>query len=193
MNRTVVVIIAALGGAPVLSGCSGDYGPRENEETNRLERLAGPAHKRKPEHTVFGDIGVGGSVAGTSVEEFGVIASTEEGLTALPVNKYLWQASLDVLSFMPLNSTDPFTGVIATDWMSAPDAPGERFKVTAYMLHPALSSASLRIAVFREARAADGLWAAAPVDPATARKVEDAILTRARQIRVASQEQEKTG
>ena len=72
--------------------------------------------------------------------------------SSLPVNKFLWQASLDTLSFLPLASTDPFTGVIATDWGAAPNQPGERFKVTAYMLSPALAASSLRVAVYREVR-----------------------------------------
>lgn len=104
---------------------------------------------------------------------------------ALPVNKFLWQASLDTLDFLPLASTDPFTGVIATDWGTTPQNPNERFKVTAYMVSSALAASSLKVAVFREIRGADGGWVSATVDPETARQLEDAILTRARQIRIA--------
>lgn len=112
---------------------------------------------------------------------------------SLPVNKFLWQASLDTLSFLPLSSTDPFTGVIATDWGSTPDAPGERFKVTAFVVNPNLAASSLRVAVYRERRNEGGLWVPMAVDPSTAVKLEDAILVRARQIRVASVEQDTTG
>ena len=104
------------------------------------------------------------------------------GLT--PVNRFLWRASLDTLAFLPLNSTDPFTGVIATDWAASPDAPNERFKVTAYVKSPGLAASSLQIAVFREIRATDGAWASAPVSGATARQLEDAILVRARQLKI---------
>lgn len=106
---------------------------------------------------------------------------------SLPVNKFLWQASLDTLSFMPLNSTDPFTGVIATDWSSPPSTPGERLKVTVRIDSPELSASSLRVAVFREIRTETG-WQPATVARDTPRKIEDAILTRARQIRIADRD-----
>ncbi len=109
----------------------------------------------------------------------------DSGGGTLAINKYLWRASLDTLAFLPLNSTDPFSGVIATDWGVNPDAPGERFKVTAYVLNRKLEPQSLRVAVYREVLGKDGVWTAAPVSPETVRKVEDAILTRARQIKVA--------
>ena len=112
---------------------------------------------------------------------------------AIPVNKYLWRAALDTLSFLPLASTDPFTGVIATDWGANPDAPGERFKVTAYMVRPTLAASSLKVAVYREVRSDGGAWVPASVSADTARKIEDAILTRARQIRIAEVEGDATG
>jgi hypothetical protein len=110
-----------------------------------------------------------------------------------PVNKFIWQAALDTLSFLPLTSTDPFTGVIVTDWGSTPDAPGERLKVTAYILDAGLSAASLKVAVYREVQTEAGLWVPAPVSADTAGKLEDAILTRARQIRIAALDEEGGG
>ncbi len=141
----------------------------------------GPAGKAE-QGSVFGD---GGASLGNIVsgKAFG-LGKQEQG-DALPVNKFLWQASLDTLSFLPLASTDPFTGVIATDWGASPNRPGERFKVTAYMLSSALAASSLKVAVYREVRSPEGLWVPATVDPETPRKLEDAILTRARQIRIA--------
>lgn len=111
---------------------------------------------------------------------------TGGGLT--PVNRYLWRASLDTLSYLPLASTDPFTGVIATDWAASPDAPNERFKVTAYVKSPELSARSLQVAVFREVRDEAGGWSTAPVNGGTARQLEDAILVRARQIKIDERE-----
>lgn len=99
------------------------------------------------------------------------------------VNKHLWLASLDTLSFLPIASTDPFTGVIATDWSAAPNAPNERLKVTAFVKDTSLTAEALRVAVFREELAENGVWVAVPVDAATPRQLEDAILTRARQLR----------
>lgn len=112
---------------------------------------------------------------------------------SLPVNKYLWRASLDTLTFLPLASTDPFSGVIATDWAANPDAPGERFKVTVFVSSPALEARALNVAVFREVREGGdaGVWVPAEVSDATPRRLEDAILTRARQLRVADLEAEQ--
>lgn len=164
-----------------LAGCGG------GENTDPLPQ--GPAG-RTAQGSVFGDDGatVGNLMSGTA---FGL--GGEDKGDALPINKFLWQASLDTLSFLPLASTDPFTGVIATDWGAAPDRPGERFKVTAYMLSPALAASSLKVAVYREVRSPEGLWIPAAVDPETARRLEDAILTRARQIRIADVEGTATG
>jgi len=106
----------------------------------------------------------------------------------LPVNKHLWRASLDTLRFLPLTSTDPFSGVIATDWASNPDTPDERYKVTVYVTEPALAARALNVAVFRERRV-DDAWSPSPVSDATPRRLEDAILTRARQMRVAELEE----
>ncbi len=167
--------------ALLLAGCGGG----ENSE---------PLPQGPPGRTAQGSVfGEGGASIGNiaSGEAFG-LGPQEQG-SSLPVNKFLWQASLDTLSFLPLASTDPFTGVIATDWGAAPNQPGERFKVTAYMLSPALAASSLRVAVYREVRDGSGDWVPAAVDPETPRKLEDAILTRARQIRIAEIEGETTG
>lgn len=121
----------------------------------------------------------------SSLADGSLAGGSGAGTGGIPVNRYLWQASLETLSFLPLASTDPFTGVIATDWGSTPEAPGERYKVTAFMTSPALAASSVNVAVYREVRNEDGAWLPAAVDPATATQIEDAILTRARQIRIA--------
>ncbi|NYZ13108.1 DUF3576 domain-containing protein [Azospirillum sp. RWY-5-1] len=100
------------------------------------------------------------------------------------VNSYLWRASLDTLSFMPIVSADPFGGVILTDWYSPPDSPGERFKVNLYILDRQLRADGVRVSVFRQQRAGND-WRDAGVSGETAGTLEDAILTRARQLRVA--------
>ncbi|MEL6793761.1 MAG: DUF3576 domain-containing protein [Pseudomonadota bacterium] len=124
----------------------------------------------------------------TDIPGLGGDSSSSQGGGLTPVNRFLWRASLDTLAFLPLNSTDPFTGVIATDWAASPDAPNERFKVTAYVQSPQLSAGALKVAVFREIRANDGVWSSAPVSGATARQLEDAILVRARQLRIGERE-----
>ncbi len=101
------------------------------------------------------------------------------------VNSYLWHATLDTLSFMPLASADPFGGVIITEWYSAPSTPSERTKVTVYILDRRLRADGIKIAVFRQSRSNEG-WVDSAVNPDTATKLEDAILTRARELRLAN-------
>lgn len=167
----------------MLGACSGNLAADGSE---KAAPGAGPENQRRrdPDDTIFAGTGL------DSASLFGGDAA-EEGGTGLVVNKYLWQASLDTLSFMPLGSTDPFTGVIATEWAATPGTPDERVKVTVFMQRPALEASSLKVAVYREVRTDDGLWVPQAVDPETARKLEDAILTRARQIRIAGLEEDE--
>ena len=102
---------------------------------------------------------------------------------ALGVNSYLWRASLDTVSFMPVNSADPFGGVIITDWHSPTEAPSERFKLNVYILGRALRADGVRVAVFRQVQDRRGAWKDAGVPEETRIKIEDAILFRARQLR----------
>ena len=102
---------------------------------------------------------------------------------ALGVNSYLWRASLDTVSFMPVNSADPFGGVIITDWHSSTEAPSERFKLNVYILGRALRADGVRVAVFRQVQDRRGAWKDAGVPEETRIKIEDAILFRARQMR----------
>ena len=105
------------------------------------------------------------------------------GGAGIGVNSFLWRASLDTVSFMPLVSADPFGGVIITDWYSPPQTPSERFKVNVYILSRALRADGVRAAVFRQ-ELAGATWVDAPVAPSTSTDLENAILTRARQLRI---------
>ncbi|NJO37527.1 MAG: DUF3576 domain-containing protein [Rhizobiales bacterium] len=100
-------------------------------------------------------------------------------------NAYLWQASLESLDFMPLAQADSSGGVIISDWYAPPETPDERFKVTVYILDQALRADALKVAVFRQTREQDG-WVDAAVDQATAAGLEENILKRARELRLAS-------
>jgi hypothetical protein len=111
--------------------------------------------------------------------------SSESGQRTLGVNSYLWHATLDTLSFLPLQSADPFGGVIITDWYTSPQASSERLKVTVYILDRRLRADGIKVAVFRQTKAPEG-WADAQVNPETATKLTDAILTRARELRLAT-------
>ncbi len=108
----------------------------------------------------------------------------------LPVNRHLWRATLDTLEFLPLTSTDPYGGVIVSDWGSSSQAPNERFKVTTYITSAVLKPQSLRVVVNKQSRTDAGDWIPAAVADDTARKLEDAILTRARQLRSAEAREE---
>ncbi len=108
------------------------------------------------------------------------------GAPGVGVNSYLWRATLDTVSFMPLASADPFGGVIITDWYSPAETPGERFKVNVFILGRELRADGVRCTVFRQKRDGGGQWADAPVEQQTGIDIENAILTRARQMRLST-------
>ena len=103
-------------------------------------------------------------------------------LTTIGVNSYLWRAALDTVSFAPLLQADANTGVIITDWYANPKAPGERVKLTVAILDQDLRADALRVSASREVNQ-NGAWVPAPVSAATVQKLEDIILTRARDLR----------
>ena len=102
------------------------------------------------------------------------------------VNAFLWRASLDTLSFMPLASADPFGGVIITDWYANPEKPDERFKATVYILDTRLRADGVSVTVFKQVKDTVGGWTNAPVSGQTDVDVENAILTRARQLKLST-------
>ena len=102
------------------------------------------------------------------------------------VNGYLWRASLDTLSFMPLATADPWGGVINYDWYVNPQTPNERFKATVFILDTRLRADALNVTVTKEVKGADGQWTTAPVAAQTEADLENAILTKARQLNLAN-------
>jgi hypothetical protein len=103
-------------------------------------------------------------------------------MTAIGVNAYLWRAAVDTVSFAPLLQADANTGVIITDWYTNPQSPGERVKLTVTILDQDLRADALRVAASRQVNQS-GTWVDAPVAAATVQKLEDIILTRARDLR----------
>ncbi|MEX0298412.1 MAG: DUF3576 domain-containing protein [Kordiimonas sp.] len=103
--------------------------------------------------------------------------------TAIGINGFLWQATLETLSFMPFDTVEPSGGVIVTGWHSTADLPDERVKVTVRFLSAALRSDGLKVSVIRQGRT-DGGWQSQPVQAATELQIEEAILTAARRMRV---------
>lgn len=105
------------------------------------------------------------------------------GSGAIAVNSFLWRATLDTLSFMPLSSADPFGGVIITDWYENPETPGERYKVNALILDRSLRADGVKVTLFKQ-KISGGTWHDIAVDHSMERSLEDTILTRARQLKV---------
>ena len=112
--------------------------------------------------------------------------SEAASVTTIGVNGYLWRAALDTLSFMPLASADPYGGVVITDWYVNPEKPDERFKCTVYILDSRLRADGLNVAVFKQVKDAAGNWTDAPSAGQTETDLENAILTKARQLRLSN-------
>ncbi len=179
MTAHLKALALATAGALALSAC----GPAKDDSdplTSREIKTTGDPEQSPQEK--FGSV-TGGGLANL----FGGGGPTEGGAGGggIGVNSFLWRASLDTVSFMPLSSADPFGGVIITDWYAPPETQGERFKVNVYILGRDLRADGLRAAVFRQVRR-DGAWVDAKVESKTATELENAILTRARQLRVAT-------
>lgn len=139
-----------------------------------------PPYSPDPDDRLFGRDGLvlfGGP-------DYEAAEAARAGAGGIGVNAWLWRATLDTLAFMPLASADPFGGVVITDWYSPPQAPGERFKATAYILERALRADGVRVAVFRQVAGEGGAWRDAPVGESVATDLENTILTRARQLKI---------
>ena len=109
----------------------------------------------------------------------------EDSGPGIGVNAFLWRAALDTVSFMPLSSADPFGGVIITDWYTPPETPRDRFKMNIYILSRQLRADGIRVSLFRQTGDGAGIWTDAGVQADTATSLENQILARARQLRVA--------
>jgi hypothetical protein len=103
-------------------------------------------------------------------------------VTTIAVNSYLWRAAFYSVSFPPLHPANPNCGDTNTAWYTNPTAPGERVKLTVAVLDPDLRADALRVSAARQIQS-NGGWVDAPVSAATVQKLEDIILTRARDLR----------
>ena len=108
----------------------------------------------------------------------------KNGGGGIGVNSFLWSAALNTISFMPVASADPFGGVILTDWYENPETPGQRFKLNVYILDKQLRADGVRVSVFKQ-KLAGGLWRDDKVPDNMSENIENVILTRARELRVA--------
>ena len=169
-GRTLLAAIALLAfGA--LSACSHAHGP-----TADTSRTTGQSR----------DSQAGGGGGFFLFGHHRSYANNAAPTSQIGVNAFLWRASLDTLNFMPLASADPFGGVIITDWYSNPATPSERFKATVYILDTHLRADALNVSIFKQTQGAGGQWTDAAVDPDTDVQIENAILERARQLRLST-------
>ena len=177
--RRTRIALAVLTASIGLAAC-GTGAKTEAADPDRRSGASDITYSNQPRETIWGE--------SSGMWLFGSSRRNEPGAEGggggIGVNTFLWRASLDTLSFMPMAQADPFGGVIITDWYSAPQVPDERMKVNIFILDRTLRADGVRAAVFRQRRDAQGNWADAPVDPKTAIDLEDAILTRARQMRL---------
>lgn len=172
LSKLTLSVTGVIAAALFLQACEG--GKLNKVRAKRATEI-GKQYEDQPSETLFSSQG-------------GLFSSTNpnqgaDGGGNLGVNTYLWRATLDTVSFLPVTSADPFGGVIITDWYAPPETPNERFKLNVYVLGRALRADGLKVSVFRQIMDSQGVWRDANVESDTARKLEDAILTRARQLR----------
>lgn len=162
-------------GALLLGGCAGIESEAKYPTGMDRNQTGGENNIYGERESIFGE----GGITGFNKRKK---KNTELG-GGVAVNSFLWRATLDTVSFMPLASADPFGGVILTDWYTDPATPNERVKVNAFVLTRELEADGIRVRTFRQVRQ-DGGWVDAQTSEGTARTLEETILTRARQLRI---------
>lgn len=126
-----------------------------------------------------------GKPGGLTLSDLGNLGKNEDG--GLPVNAILWRAALEITALLPIADVDTFGGTIVTDWYSLPDKPDERIKLTVFVVDRELRSDAIRVTVHVQTRSGtDGDWNNSFRDETFARRLEDLILNRAREIRAES-------
>jgi len=125
----------------------------------------------------------GRSESGVSLSDITGLSDRES--SGIPVNALLWRASLDITSILPIDDIDVFSGTVITDWYSLPSQPSEQIKLAVFVLDKELRSDAIRVVVYVQSRQGN-IWQDAGIDPELATKLEDLILTRARELRASS-------
>jgi hypothetical protein len=187
MPSSILRQLQALGLAAIfasaLTACGGeqDY-PTTQTNERHLGRPVTDADRAKQGGGLFGPGGI--TLLGNSSRD--QEKARGGGGDGIGVNSFIWRGALDTIAFMPLVSADPFGGVIISDWYQPPEAPGERVKVHILILDRELRADGVRASIFRQRydqRA--GGWIDQTIDPKTTVDLENTILTRARQLRIA--------
>jgi len=113
----------------------------------------------------------------------GDLTPKSNGTAGLPVNALIWRAALDVTSVLPIADVDAFGGSIVSEWYAVPETPNERIKLSIFVLSKELRSDGIRVVVNTQNRASNGDWVDGGIDEELSRKLEELILSRAREIR----------
>ena len=163
-----IAVVSALAALLILAACGGGGLFRPDPNAAATQSAANATQIAAQEAA-----GEGTSARGSTIWD--LFKNNTDPSVTVKVNKYIWIASLDVLNFLPVETIDPFTGVIVTGYGRAPGG-GRAYRATIFVQDVALEARSLKLAMQVQGGGA--------VDPATIRAVEDAILTRARQLRV---------
>jgi hypothetical protein len=177
--RSQLILIAAA--TLALTACGADLSNKGTvyPESVRKRKGASDAYDTSVDQSLFGGEGLNLFGGGSKDETGGGVGS------GIAVNSFLWRAALDTVSFMPLSSADPFGGVILTDWYSPSETPNERFKLNIFILDRQLRADGLRVAAFKEIEK-DKTWRSAVMDKKTTANIENRILERARELRLAA-------
>lgn len=176
MKKSRFFLLSTLAASALgLAACGGGIQKEAKYPTGADRASTGGNIYEKPK-SIFGPGGL--SLGGKRKEGEG------DGSTGIGVNSFLWRASLDTVSFMPLASADPFGGVILTDWYSPEGSEKERYKLNVFILGRQLRSDGVEVRVFKQVNQ-KGTWFDAAPSAEMARQLEDTILTRARQLRLA--------
>lgn len=144
--------------------------------------LAGCGHNRGSDSFVSQSSGGGFHLPGFGGKKHGAVATAPQ----IGVNAYLWRATLDTLSFMPMTSADPWGGTVITDWYSNPEKTDERFKVTVYILDTRLRADGLKVTVNKQVAGPNGQWVDSAAADQTEQDLQNSILSRARQLRLSN-------
>lgn len=177
-NTAPRFLLALVGCVLLLSAC----GPVDKEASYPTDR---PKGSDKATYTDDKRDTIWGPDDTLSSKLFGGDKDGGAGGAGIGVNSFLWSAALDTISFMPIASADPFGGVILTDWYENPETPGERFKLNVYILDKQLRADGVRVSVFKQ-KLDDEQWRDDKVPDKMADNIENIILTRARERRVAA-------
>ena len=167
-----ILTVLTIASAVFLTGCDKNYKPEPYKTKEDKER--------EKHGSIFGEQGL---------KLFSTNNNNNSG-GGIGVNAYLWRASLETFSFLPLSQTDPFGGIIISDWYTAEKSPNERIKVNVFILDKVLRADAIRVSLFKQ-YLKDGQWLDSPVNKDVNRQLENKILYTARDIRISEKPKEK--